>query len=182
MVLGGALSSGYSHMTQTISELGGAEAEYAILQNINFLLLGFVVIGFGWVLSVSRGGAFLGPALVGFFGLSSAIANGLLPCDAGCKGQTTVGLLHNITGLAGFVAVIAGMFVLARLWHVDPAWRSHALFTRRTTFVALVGLIGFVATQAMDVDTVDGLLQRIFVAAILVWITTTALRLYRERI
>lgn len=179
VVAGGLLHGDYSHVSQTISELGEDGAEYAALQNFNFIMLGAVVLGFSWALASVIGGSRLGPALVGFFGLSSLIANGLLPCDPGCEGQTTVALLHIVTAIAGFLAALAGMFVLARRWQGEPEWRSHGSFTRGAAFVTLAGLAAFIVTQAAEVESVDGLVQRIFVATLLTWIVVTAARLYR---
>ena len=136
------------------------------------------VLGFAWALARALGPPILGPALIGFFGLSSAIANGFLPCDLGCQGATTIGLLHNVTGIAGFVAAIAGMFVLARRWESVHGWASHAQFTRGAAWVALAGLIGFIVTKATQAEAIDGLVQRVFVVAFLGWIVVTARRLY----
>jgi len=126
------------------------------------------------------GPSFLGPTLIGLFGLSSSIANGLLPCDLGCQGETTIGLLHNMTGLAGFIAAILGMFVLAKRWRDDPMWRSHVGFTRAVMFVAIGGLGWFIATQALDAQSLAGIAQRTFVGALLLWIAVTAARLHRQ--
>ena len=135
---------------------------------------------FAWALARVLGPPYTGPALVGFFALSSSIANGLLACDVGCKGQSPVALLHNITGLAGFVAAVAAMLVLARRWRRDPTWRPHARFTRRAAIVALASLLWFVATQATDAQSFAGIAQRIFAGALLLWITLTAARLLRQ--
>lgn len=178
--LGGALYEGYSHAGQKISELGGEGAEYALLQNLNFILLGVSVIGFAWALAQVLGPPYWGPALISIFGLSSSIANGLLPCDVGCQGQTTIGLLHNVTGLAGFVAAIVGMFILARRWQGNATWRSHVAFTRGAAFVAIAGLAWFVVTQARDTQTLSGIAQRTFVGALLIWLVVTSARLSRE--
>lgn len=180
IVLGGVLYDGYSHVSQKISELGGEGAEYALLQNINFIMIGVLVIGFSWALARVLGPPYLGPALIAFFGLSSSIANGLLPCDIGCQGETTVGLLHNITGLAGFVSAIAGMFVLARRWRYDSTWQTPTGFTRSAAFVALASLLWFVITQATDAQSFAGIAQRIMAGALLLWISVTAALLYRE--
>lgn len=180
VIVGGVLYDGYSHVGQKISELGGEGAENALLQNFNFIMIGVLTIGFSWALARVLGPPYLGPALIGFFGLSSSIANGLLPCDAGCQGETLVGLLHNITGLAGFIAAVIGMLVLARRWRNDPKWQSHVGFTRRAAFVAIGGLSWFVITQALDVQSFAGIAQRTFVGALLLWIAVTATRLYRE--
>ncbi len=180
VIVGGVVYDGYSHVAQKISELGGEGAEYALLQNLNFLMMGVLVLGFAWALARILGPSYLGPALIGFFGVSSSIANGLLPCDVGCQGETTIGLLHNITGLAGFLAAIVGMFVLARRWRDDPIWQSHVRLTRGAAFSAVGGLAWFVVTQALDAQSFAGIAQRIFAGALLLWIAVTAARLYRE--
>lgn len=177
-----ALEPGYSHVAQAISELGGVEATRPLLQNANFLATGVLTLAFAAALAqrfpAHRGAA----ALVALFALSSTIANGLLPCDAGCAGRTPVGLAHNVTGMAGFVAAIAGMLRYARVWRTEAGWERFARFTAGAGFVALAGLVGFVVTKAAALESVDGLLQRVFVAAFLLWIFATAWRLRREAV
>ncbi len=180
IVVAGLLDEGYSHTSQAISELGGEGADYPALQSANFIVFGLLVVGFAWALGRHLGGSLLGPALIAFFGLTTAIGNGVLQCDLGCEGQSTEGLLHNISGVSGFVAAIVGMFVLVRRWRPDPTWQSHARFTRVIALVALGGLVAFIATQGLEAEAVDGLAQRVFAAALLIFIAVTALRLHRE--
>ena len=179
VILAGTVYEGYNHVSQKISELGGEGADYAIIQNLNFIMFGFLVLGFAWALARVLGPPYIGPALIGFFGLSSLIANGLLPCDVGCDGQTPVALLHNITGLVGFVAAIIGMLVLAQRWRSEPTWQTQVRFTRGAVSVALAGLVWFVITQAADVQSLAGIAQRIFVGALLLWVAVTAWKLHR---
>lgn len=175
VVLGGVLYDGYSHASQKISELGGAGAPFAILQNLNFILLGLSVLGLAWALGRTLGPPYRGPALIGVFGVSSCIANGLLPCDVACVGDTPVGLAHNLTGLLGFVAAIIGMTILARRWRHDPRWRRHAGPTLWAVAVAIVGLVWFIITQEIDpLHPIGGIAQRAFVGALLLWIARTA--------
>jgi hypothetical membrane protein len=177
VIIAGTLYDDYSHVGQKISELGGDGAEHAIVQNVNFVVLGVLVLGFVWALARVCGPPLSGPALIAYFALSSCIANALLPCDPGCEGESTVGVLHIVTGLLGFIAAIAGMFVLARRWRSDPEWSAHARFTKGAAIAGVVGLVGFVVTQAADAPTYSGLAQRSFVVVLLAWIAVTALRL-----
>ena len=177
VVLGGVLYEGYSHVGQKISELGGEGAEFAVVQNLNFILLGVSVIGFAWALARVIGPPVWGPLSIGVFGLSSAIGSALLPCDVTCQGATTVGLLHNVSGLVGFVAAVVGMLVLARRWRADPSWSSHARFTKGMAIIAVVGLVGFVITEATATAGIAGIVQRVFVSALLLWVTVTAIRM-----
>lgn len=176
VIAGGILTGGYSHVTQKISELGATGAQYALLQNLNFVVLGVSVIGFAWALARVLGGPVHGPLLIGLFGIIVFI-HSFLSCDTGCRGETTAGLLHNITGLVGFVAAIAGMIVLARQWRNDPYWRAHVTFTWSAALVSIVGLALFVFTQARDVQSFAGIAQRVFAGALLLWIAVTAARL-----
>jgi hypothetical protein len=178
VLIGGALYDGYSHVSQAVSELGGEGSEVARLQNTNFILLGVLTLGLAWALAGVLGGWRYVPALVAVFATSSAIANGFLPCDLGCQGTTTVGLLHNVTGVTGFVAAITATFLLSRRWRDDPHWRSHARFSRLTAYIALAGLLGFIVTRAAEIEEIDGLLQRVFVLALLTWLAVTGLRLH----
>ncbi len=45
--------------------------------------------------------------------------------------------------------------------------------------MAIIGLVGFVATKATGIE-IYGLAQRVFVGALMLWIVVTALRLYRQ--
>jgi hypothetical membrane protein len=179
VIVGGLAYDGYSHVSQKISELGGEGAENAVLQNLNFAVLGILILGFSWALARVFGPSYIGAALIGYFGLV-AVAHAWIPCDVGCKGETTIGLLHNITGLSGFIAAIVGMFLLARRWRDEPTWYSHAGFTRGAAAVALGGLVWFVITQAADIQSLAGIAQRIFAGALLTWIATTAWKLHRQ--
>ena len=180
VVVAGFLFDGYSHVDDKISELGGVEASDAWLQTANFFVLGALVLWFAWALVRHLGTPWLGAALIGFFGFSSGILNGVFPCDADCAGATTVGLLHNLTGLAGFLAAITGMILLARRWRTETEWQGHVRFTRGAIVLAVVGLIWFIAMEATGAQQWSGLAQRTFVVALLSWIFVTALRLRRQ--
>ena len=107
---------GYSHGTQAVSELGGVEAQYPLLQNANFFVIGVLFIAFAFGLYRGLGGgrgSTLGPVLVSIFGVSAGTGNAFLPCDPGCEFQSLTGTMHNLTGLGGFIAAIAGIFVIS---------------------------------------------------------------------
>lgn len=180
VVLGASLSDGYSHLSQKISELGGEGAEFAALQNANFILLGILVIAFAWALGRTLGPPHHGAALLTVFGISSCIANGLLPCDVGCSGETPVALAHNVTGVLGFLSAIAAMRILARRWRHDPRWEHHATVTNWAAVASILGLLWFIATQALDAHALGGLAQRVFVSALLLWVARTAWLLDRQ--
>lgn len=169
VILGGALTDGYSHVTQKISELGATGAQYAVLQNVNFVILGIGLTAFAWALHRTPGTASLPSILVGFFGVV-AFAHAFVSCDVGCKGETTMGLLHNVTGLMGFVSVIAAMLLSTRQWGGIPVLAPYVRLTRVLAFTAIGGLLAFVATQALDVQDFAGIVQRVFAGSFILWV------------
>ena len=64
-----------------------------------------------------------GPLLIAVFGVSAGLSGAALPCDPGCDFQTVTGTLHNITGLAGFLAAVVGIFVVSKRMAGDADWR-----------------------------------------------------------
>ncbi|MFQ5555214.1 MAG: DUF998 domain-containing protein [Acidimicrobiia bacterium] len=176
VIVAGLAYTGYSHIGQKISELGGREAEHPILQNATFVITGLLVVGLAWALARVGGRWSAGPLLVAYFGVSGTIVQGFLPCDPGCKPETAIGVLHIVTGLSGFIAATIAMFVLARVWRETPSWSSHAGFSRASGIAAAAGLVGFAITQAAEIEPIDGLVQRLMVAVLLLWIGVTGYR------
>jgi hypothetical membrane protein len=179
VIVGGALYDGYSHMNQAISELGGANAPYAWLQSLNFVMLGLTTIALAGAIAIVFPGARRATLLVACFGLLSCIANAVFPCDAGCAGRTTIGFLHNLTGVVGFVSAIAGMLLLSRHWRRTSRWSAHARTTVVLAGIAVAALAAFLPMAVLDAPGA-GVAQRIFVGALLLWLFLTALRLSRE--
>ncbi len=182
VTVAGFIYDGYSHVAQAVSELGGDGAQQPLLQNINFFLAGALFIAFA--LGLHRGigggkGSALGPVLVAVFGVSSGLANALLPCDPGCEFQSFTGTMHNLTGLGGFIAAIGGMWVISRRLQRDPLWRGLSRFSSMAAVAALVSLVLWIGVaKAAEVDTVNGLLQRLYILTWFAWAEVMALRLF----
>jgi len=171
---------GYNHAEQAISELGGAGADESIVQNTNFFIVGVLIMAFAGGLCGGirhTGASRLGPLLIVIFALSAGVGNALLPCDPGCEFESTKGSLHNITGLAGFLSAVAGMLLISGGLKQDERWRSLHPYTLVTVVAALVSLAVWIGSKANDLESVDGLLQRIFLGIWLLWIEVMALRL-----
>ena len=91
------------------------------------------------------------------------------PRADGTTGYTTVGALHDLTGLIGGIAGVVGLFALARACRRDPAWERTARFVRLLAVLIVVGMItevviGEFSTMGEDGDGVAGLAQRIDLA------------------
>lgn len=152
-------------------------------QQANFLVLGSLMIVFAFAfkrtVEPSRRTT-VAAVLIALFGLSAGIGSAVLPCDAGCDGATTIGLLHNTTGVLGFLAALATMFTLAKRF---PFRGNRAPYQRYSFILGIVGALGlmaFIALRATGSNiALDGVAQRVFVGAWLLWIEITALRLFK---
>lgn len=163
--------AGYAHLTQAISELSATGAPSPWLQTANFIVTGLLLTLFGYGLSRSSG-LIAGGLLIALFG-AVIVIQGLAPCDAGCNFVTTTGTVHNLTGLAGFLLAIAGIWVQAGR-APDGAYRR---YSRASAGVALAGFVLWIAVAKIAaVAVANGSLQRVFVGSILLWCAVTAVR------
>ncbi|MET0711584.1 MAG: DUF998 domain-containing protein [Jiangellaceae bacterium] len=163
----------------------------------------------GWLLTI----AFLGAA-TGLFGLAlginrcvrpsrprtvaivafaiaslATVASGVCASDPpradGTVGYTTVGAIHDLSGLVGGLAVLVGLFALARACRRDPAWERTAGIVRLFAVLFVVGLIteiviGELSTVGPDGDGVTGVAQRIDLAITMTGAILLGLRLYNS--
>ncbi len=182
LIIAGFLYEGYSHATQAVSELGGVEAQYPIVQNVNFIVVGILIVAFAFGLHRGIGygkGSRLGPILVGIFGIIM-VPRVFLPCDPGCGWESFTGAMHNLTGLGGFVAVCTGIILVRRRMKEDPNWQSYRGYFLITGVAALVSLVAWIAvSKAAGIDALNGVLQRVFAGIVFLWIEVVAIRLFR---
>ena len=147
VAVGGFSFEGYSHASQTISELAGTDAESPLLQTINFFIIGITLMALAVGLHRGIGGgrgSVVGPVLIFGFGASAGIGNGVFPCDSGCDGDTVNGFMHNLTGLVGFAAGIASIFVISRRFKGDPEWAPLHRIAGVFGVAALVALVTWI--------------------------------------
>jgi len=181
VTVGGLIYEGYSHSAQAVSELGGVEAQYPLLQSTNFLVVGVLFIPFAFGLRRGLGNgrrSTLGPVLVGIFGVSSGIGNAVFPCDPGCEFQTVTGTLHNLTGLGGFIAAVAGIFVISRKLKGDPRWHFLYRFSWITGVLVMLSLFLWIGVaKVAEIGSLNGVLQLVFIGAWFIWVEVMAFRL-----
>ncbi len=180
IAIGGALTDGYSHSSQAISELAATGAEHAWLQTVAFVVVGIGVCCLAVGLHVVGRVPAIATALLAVFGVLSAFAQAALPCDEGCEPTTATGTAHIITGTVGFIAVLAAMFVLARHWRRSAPFAVLASRTRVLAWGGLAGLLAFNVTKGAELESVDGLAQRAFALCVVTWIVMTALTLRQD--
>lgn len=180
----GATRTGYSLMSDEISQLSAAGVPGAWAQTANFIVFGVIVMGLA--VAIHRGltdgeGSAIGPVLIGAFGLLAAIGNGLFPTDQIGSPQTTIGTLHSMTAGIGFLAVIAAMFVLPRRLRMDNDWSDLVGPTRVIGVSAAILMVLYLVSKENEglLDGYVGLVQRLFAATVLTWLFLLAHRLFR---
>ena len=107
------------------------------------------------------------------------------PAADGTTGYTTVGAIHDLGGLVSGLAVLVGLFALARACRRDPAWERTARIVRVFAVLFVVGLIteiviGELSTVGPDGHGVTGLAQRIDLAITMTGAILLGLRLYNS--
>jgi membrane protease YdiL (CAAX protease family) len=84
--------------------------------------------------------------------------------------------VHDNVSLIIFLALIASPLVLARAFGRDDRWRPLRAYSIVTGLLGLALLVLFVTAPA---GTWNGLVQRIFVSVLFLWIALLGLRLAR---
>lgn len=169
VLVGGALTPGYSHVSQFISELGARGAALEVpFRGVAFAGAGVMLLVFcaaAWVaLPRSRGTtlALLGVAL---YAAGYAVA-AVFPCDAGCRpAQPSVSqLIHNAVGGLGYLVAPVFLFTLAREARDWPAAGRLVVAGYAAAGLALIGLLTLSPTSP-----VVGISQRLIEGAVLGW-------------
>ena len=180
----GASSPGYSHIYQTISELGERGSPTAREAALLFISTGIMVTVFGYGLH----SALRRPSrrvwcgvLVMLYGLLDFIGSGLFPVGSGGRADTPASAVHVYATVVGELVALAMPAWFTRDTEGQPQWEGHRGLSRNTFYAGIL-LSGFllycIAGHTPGVaDTPMGLAQRLLVGLFLGWITATALRL-----
>ena len=87
--------------------------------------------------------------------------------------------MHTVAGLTGFVAAIAGMFVISRRIILDSYWQVVYRFSWIFGLAALGSLVLWIGVaKAAEVCSVHGVLQRVFIGVRFIWVEVMAIRLF----
>jgi hypothetical membrane protein len=186
----GYLQEGYDPARQHISQLGVPGAPYAVIQNVNFVVTGALVLAFavGLYWTADRSRAWRAAALlVGMTGAGMAGA-GVFATDPCCPrpdDASFTAVMHGWLALTAFVCVIAAMLIvgvegLRHDWNSKP-YRLYSLMTgvAAIVFLVLTGLADPENGLAGLRDSV-GVYQRLFIGAWMLWIEITAVRLHQK--
>ena len=183
-----ALQDGYSPRRDYISELAALDARHAWLMITGFLLLGVgtVALGIGLAGALKGRLARIGSILVAFAGVGIIVA-GLARVDCrsrldACAARIDAGdvswhsATHELVSLVLFLALVAAPLVLARAFSGDEPWRDLHAYSITTGVVGLVLLVLLFSGVA---GSWTGVVQRVFVTVLLLWIAILGARLIR---
>jgi hypothetical membrane protein len=173
----GLSSPGYSMVRHSISSL--ALSPLGWLQTIGFLALGLLVEIFtaGLLFNVKRSRWFLpGIAALLVFGFGMLVI-GAFATDLVKDPKTIEGTIHGVATAISFSLFPVALFLLALSFKKDSDWRH----LYRYTIVACVLSILIAITLQFFEDGVNyfGLVERILVANMIIWVEVMAVNLLR---
>jgi hypothetical membrane protein len=182
------LQDGYSPQQDYISELAALDAQQAWIMITGFLLLGAgtVSLGAGLAGAVKGRPARIGSILVTIAGASIIVA-GLARTDCRirldtCAARIDAGeaswhsVTHDWVSLVVFLGLIAAPLVLARAFRGDESWRYLRAYSITT---GLVGLALLVLLFSGVAESWTGVVQRVFVTVLFLWVAILGARLIR---
>lgn len=174
LILFSALTPGYNHLTQGVSELGMSNAPQALLWNLlGFGLVGVLILVFALSLylefNATRSGMFIS-ALTGISGLGY-VGLGIFPAAIGFQPSTST-TLHTIMVMLSFFSFIAAALVFAFSLRHDSFWKHWAIFS---VVMGAIGLLSFAIPRSIPL----GVSQRIGLGANFLWLLIMGYALYR---
>jgi hypothetical membrane protein len=187
-LLGGLVQDEYSVRQEDVSALAALDAQHAWIVITGFVLLGVgtVALAAGLASTLRYPSAVIGSVLLMIAGIGLAAA-GLARNDCSselpaCAARVDTGevswhhQVHDNVSLIIFLALIAAPLVFARAFGRDDRWRP------LRTYSIVTGLLGFallVLYVIASAGTWNGLVQRIFVSVLFLWIAVLGFRLSR---
>jgi hypothetical membrane protein len=188
-LIAGSVQDEYSPRREDISALAAIDAQHAwiMIGGIIALALGLLALGLGLVNAIDDGAsAKVAPVLLVLAGLCFAVA-GLARNDCSseldsCQKRVAAGdvswhhNVHDLVGVAAFLLLVAAPFVLARAFRADSRWSDLRRYSLVTGALALALLLVALA----EIEGWTGLVQRLLLAVVLLWIAVLGTRLARE--
>ena len=187
-LVGGLVQDEYSSRREDISALAASDAQHAWIMITGFVLLGVgtVALAAGLASTLRYPSAVIGSVLLVIAGIGLVVA-GLARNDCSSELPACAALVdagevswhhevHDNVSLIIFLALIAAPLVLARAFGRDDHWRPLRAYSIVTGLLGFALLVLFVTAPA---GTWNGLVQRIFVSVLFLWIAVLGLRLAR---
>jgi len=166
----------YSFVSETVSQLGAHGRPYPLIMNIGFITYGLLILGFAY----STYKMFIPSKSIRTFWLmfmiygTGVILSGFLKDDvAGNSISTLEGFLHSLFAQVAFFALIIGIWFFARGVYYSSPWNKIARFS---IAIAIFNLLSSMVFLFEFSQPVEGLLQRFFYTATLIWIEIISIK------
>jgi hypothetical protein len=166
----------YNPITQAESDL--AVGPYGYVMTVNFVIRGV----FSSALLVAMAIAMkpttrsrIGLAFWSLWALGAFIL-ARFATDLGATEHSLHGKIHVSTALIAFVAATVGEILLSRCLYAEARWRQ---LGRRATWISMSTLVTLILFGPLTRAGAGGLIERLFLASILVWVLVIATGLYR---
>lgn len=180
----GFMKPGYSHVYNTMSELGEIGSVTGVAASLLFIVSGLMIAGFGYELHMSLAGGdrrVWSGVLVILYGLLDFVGSGVFPVDAGGASITLVATVHVYATLIGELAAVGMPIWFIKDTEGHDEWDRYRGFSRVVFWLSmpLVAFLGYCIVGHVPgvFDTPIGLAQRLLVGVFLVWISVTGFRL-----
>jgi len=187
-LIGGLVQDEYSFRQEDISALAALDAQHAWIMITGFVLLGVgtIALAAGLASTLKYPSAVIGSVLLMIAGIGLAVV-GLARNDCStelraCAARVDAGevsshhQIHDNVSLIIFLALIAASLVFARAFGEDDRWRPLRTYCIVTSVLGFALLVLYVIEPAA---TWNGLVQRIFVSVLFVWIAVVGFWLSR---
>ncbi len=179
-VLAQSLPPHYSPISQAESDL--AVGPYGYVMTINFVLRGLMglafLLGLAGTTRLVRE-ARVGTALVAVWGVG-ALLLAAFPTDVGPP-LTVHGAIHIVVAFLAFAGGSIGELLLSLHFREEARLRGWATGATAVSVLAIVMmLVYFTGDKIHRVAPFSGLLERVFIGLVLLWMLVTAIQLLRS--
>jgi hypothetical membrane protein len=171
----GAIQTGYNPVTQLISELGETGGSYAGIMNVGFGLTGMLIILFSYRIFVLVGKSLTGATgsfLVVLAGISF-VTMAIFSCDTGCIPVTSTGQIHLQLGILALLAAVSASLLIGYSMWKQGTWNGYWQYSMASGVLVLILVPLFISVTGPD-----GLIQRVMIGIIFLWMEILAIKLY----
>jgi hypothetical protein len=169
------LRTDYDPLQRFISEY--AVGPYSIIMRLAFFCLstGSFVLVVTLYRSIPRSARSY-TALILLFSWSICVfVAGIFPTDLVGSAETSSGSIHDKASLIGFVSIVLASFFLLR-FRRDERWKKYYRSSLLLSVIIMLAFLGFMASIITEFRLI-GLMQRIFILLVLVWLVITSRRI-----
>jgi hypothetical membrane protein len=181
-ILAQLLPPHYNPISQAESDL--AVGPYGYIMTINFVVRGLLSIGFLLGLTTATGigsRSRMGIALLGIWAVG-AVLLAVFPTDIGTTESTRHGELHLLIALIAFVAAAVGVVLLSRHYREEERLREFATPANLLAALTILSFVAFAFATPVPflLQHAYGLLERIFIGSVLLWMLAVSIFLLRS--